>query len=142
MKFFIIILGFALTCNSCIPQRLELSKDEKAMESAISKELGCSIKLVHDFPTIKSGGSDGVFAVFMCDELCELKYEDLLITCKRISKNIIPILSHSASYKFIHFGFSKTKKINERAEIATCTKTFKFLISQPDSLISYKNFYE
>ncbi|MBL7816628.1 MAG: hypothetical protein JNL70_16525 [Saprospiraceae bacterium] len=136
-----IIICLTTVLYGCLPPQLPLSKEEKALEKQLSKKFGCEVVFKHDYPTIKEGGSDGTFGIFMCDNLCNSEYSELLKICGDISKQLTPILSHKNSYKSISIGFSKAIKIDERMEREDCVKIFKFLVSNPDSLLLFKKIY-
>lgn len=140
-KLFFVIFFCLPTFYGCLPPQIPLTKEEKALEKQLSKNFGCDVVFKHDYPTIKEGGTDGTFGIFMCDNLCNSEYLELLKICGDISKQVAPILSYKNSYKSISIGFSKTIKIDERMERGDCLKTFEFLISNPDSLLLFRKIY-
>lgn len=141
MKKFIIIVVSILFLNSCVPPRLELSKEEKLFQSTLSKELNCDIEIRHNYPAIEKGDTMAGLGIFMCDSMCELDDGKLLPICKGITQKIAPILSHKDNYKYISFGFSKGTQINDRLSVENCLKTIYILISNPDSVILQRALY-
>ena len=137
----VLIILLVITYCGCIPQQLPLSKNEKLLETKLSKDFGCLVNFKHDYLKITKNSFDGVFGVFMCDDLCDLDYNELLKICKDISVQVSNNLSHKKLYKSIVIGFSKSKKLDSKTEKGVCFKSFEFLVSKPDSLLSFRKLY-
>jgi hypothetical protein len=132
------LLVFILICrlfSSCIPPNIQLSDNEKILEDSLSKEFKCKITLKHDYKGFVESKKNRSFGVFMCDNLCSIENDSLILLCKKIGYRISKTVRFKDEYKEISFGFIKTKRIDERMEQEECAKLVNVSMYNPDSLI-------
>ena len=123
----IIIILLLSFCYACVVPKIELTEQEKNLESKLKKEFACDdFEFRHDYQAIKENRKDAMFMVTLCDSFCNKDNLTIFKEVIHITKTIKPILSHKNNYEGVKFYMSvvvEDKKIDWSTE--QCSKTIK-----------------
>jgi hypothetical protein len=122
----IIIILLLSFCYACVVPKIELTEQEKNLESKLKKEFACDdFEFRHDYQAIKENRKDAMFMVTLCDDFCN---KDSLPLCNEVialTKTIKPVLSHQNNYEGVTFYMSIEKHLDKQSSTLTCNKTIK-----------------
>jgi hypothetical protein len=119
-------------CFSCVPHRINLSKEEMELQNSLRIKYDCNnIEFRHDYYAITKNRNNGVFFITMCDRLCIKDSNSFKEMAWDIAKEIKPILSHSANYSSIRIA----------ASIDSVNKEYNYssIVCEKSIIISLKN---
>ncbi|PLK42107.1 hypothetical protein [Emticicia sp. TH156] len=122
----IIIILLLSFCYGCVVPKIELTEQEKNLESKLKNEFACDdLEFRHDYHAIKENRKDAMFIVTLCDGFCNKDSLTIFKETIRLTKMIKPILSHRANYENVIFYTSLEKKKDETWSSLICNKTIK-----------------